>query len=458
MGRLAELSAVAQLNEVAVGRAYGDMEQSGFLLPVLAAEGGGHGHQQLCAAALAAVFSQAYSAVCRLSGGLHQCLIGQGGVLQQHGHQKLHGTEVFFSADKPVGQRGIALVIHQPQHAEHHADAVGRKPQTADRGQQPCPVAADALVLQLGKEGVEGLLLLGGEREANGVCLAQTAVELEEPAAQPTETAVHGLALYGGKDIVPHGAQGQVIEQEAREEAVLGIGYQRGNLPGCAAEQHRQAGLGYLYVFAVFAAVIGNGFVVEGFAKAVAIVAVLAAEGGGQGITLGFEHQGLTVVIVQCLKEGGSRAVGGQEEHAHGGLLGFVGIGRAALRGVLGLDAAVFLPFAAVAGAQVGMHHTHQVAAQGEPPLACRGGGVDKEVEVGVYLPLAVDAADPGEARRECGERAQQQKVGVFRGKAVAAYFGKQVGQRGVDIVGEHGGLCCGLGLRASCTGRIRRS
>ena len=50
-------------------------------------------------------------------------------------------------------------------------------------------------------------------------------------------------------------------------------------------------------IFTVFSPDVGYGFVVEGFAEAVGVVAIVRGEGIGESITFGFEHDALTVVV-----------------------------------------------------------------------------------------------------------------------------------------------------------------
>ncbi len=355
----------------------------------------------------------------------------------QHGHHQEHGSKVVVAAEQRGGQGSVALVVHQAQDGKRHADAVGRQSEPAHGWQQLHAEAPHALLLKFGEEPVEVGLLPARQRKAHGLGAGEAAVELEEASSQTDEPVVQRIVFVAGKDIVPCRPHGQRVEEEPGEEAVLGVGNQRAYLSGRAAEQDGQAGHGNLHVFAVFPAVVGDGLVVEGLAQAVAVVAVLAAEGGGQRVALGLEHQGPAVIVVQRLEEGRGGAVGRDEEHPDGRLLRLFALAVFPPLVVERLPAAILFPLLAVAHAQVGVHHVGQMAAQGEPALARRGLRADEQEEVGKHLPLPVKPPHLRQAGREHGECPQQQDVGVFGREAVGTDVGEQARQRGVHLVGE---------------------
>lgn len=85
---------------------------------------------------------------------------------------------------------------------------------------------------------------------------------------------------------------------------------------GRACEQGGEAGRLDADIFLVFSADVGDGFVVEGFAEAVRVVAVVGVEGVGESVALGLEHKTDAIVLVQSLIHGCGGGVCRDEQEA----------------------------------------------------------------------------------------------------------------------------------------------
>lgn len=247
---------------------------------------------------------------------------------------------------------------------------------------------------------VEGLLLAQGQGELDGRGVLECMVESQELFAQGVKVFVQGLSGAFVKDVVPFGFLVQVVEEEAAEQAVLYVGHEVDHLLRGAGEYGGKAGLFHLDVFPLAAAEVGDGFVVKGFAEAVGEVAEVLAEGGGEGIAFGLEHQALLVVLIEGLVDGGGAAVGREEEEADGrrcGLRDAVGF----LLTLVGFFLQPELFF--LLGAEVPefvVNGLYEASAEAESAFATAGTSGDEEIEVGINDHLGVDAGDVGEAGR----------------------------------------------------------
>ena len=115
----------------------------------------------------------------------------------------------------------------------------------------------------------------------------------------------------------------EVIENETAEKTVFGILDERANLLGRAREECGEAGRLDAYIFLVLSADIGDGFVVEGFAEAVGVIAIVGVEGVGERVALGLEHQAVAVALVQGLIDGSGGGVCWDSRRRRGGSSSF---------------------------------------------------------------------------------------------------------------------------------------
>lgn len=130
------------------------------------------------------------------------------------------------------------------------------------------------------------------------------------------EVVVEGDAGTTVKDIVPVALGIEVIEEETTEKAVFGIFDERTDLLGRACEQGGKAGRLDADIFLVFSADVGDSLVMEGFAEAVRVVAVVGVKGVGEGVALGLEHKTDAIVLVQSLIHGCGGGVCRDEQEA----------------------------------------------------------------------------------------------------------------------------------------------
>lgn len=200
----------------------------------------------------------------------------------------------------------------------------GRETHSADGGDNVFSVGVKLAGLDVGEVGVETGALVGGHFHADGLERLQEFVQGIELLSELTEVFVEGHSVAGIEDIVPFAFGVQVVEHEAGEEAVLGILDEAADLGGRAGEECGEAGRFDADVFFVLAAYVGDGFVVEGFAEAVGVVAIVGVEGVGQGVAFGFEHQAFAVIFIECLIDGGGAGVGRNEEETERRLFGFL--------------------------------------------------------------------------------------------------------------------------------------
>ena len=138
-------------------------------------------------------------------------------------------------------------------------------------------------------------------------------------------------------------------------------------------------------------------FVAAG-ARAVGEVAKVLSESGGEGVSFRIEHQSLFAVLVEDLVYGRRTALGRQEEKPDGRrsrfryavafLLPFVGF----------LVLAVLFLFNLRLGTKFVVDGFHNGIAQAKTSFSCVGTGRDEKVEVGIDVPLGVDAGDVRQA------------------------------------------------------------
>lgn len=285
--------------------------------------------------------------------------------------------------------------VGQPERREDHRDPEGDEPQAADAGHDV--VAEEEVVFVLGGAvvGVEGTLLGFREREAHFGQGVELLVEVEEAEADVIEDFVERGTVATRKYIDPLQPEVDVVEDETREKAVLGIGNQGGYLAGRSGEDGRQTGPQQLDELPVLAAGVGYGFVVEGLAEAITVVAEVGTEDVGQGIALGFEHQSVAAIVVEDLIDRSGAGVGRDDEHPERGLFGRLQFGMVLLCVLVAdfLDA-VLVHLVAVEGAELVVDGLREAAAEREAPFAGRGRGRDEEEEVGEDLAATVDAED----------------------------------------------------------------
>ena len=119
--------------------------------------------------------------------------------------------------------------------------------------------------------------------------------------AELFEVVVKGDAGAAVEHVVPVALGIEIIEEEAAEKTVFGIFDERTHLLGRASEECGEAGRLDADIFLVLSTDVGDGFMVEGFAEAIGVVAIVGVEGIGKGVALGLEHQSDAVVLVQGL-------------------------------------------------------------------------------------------------------------------------------------------------------------
>ena len=134
-----------------------------------------------------------------------------------------------------------------------------------------------------------------------GTMFGEDAVEVVVVLAEGCEVVFKGVVAGFGEDVVPDEFGVEVVEEEAAEEAVLRIGDEVQDLPGRAGEDCGEPRVLDVYIFTVFAADVGYGFVVESFAEAVGVVAVVGAEGVCEGVAFCLEHKSLAAIVIEDL-------------------------------------------------------------------------------------------------------------------------------------------------------------
>lgn len=146
-------------------------------------------------------------------------------------------------------------------------------------------------------------------------------MEVVELLSESLEMFVKCGVGMGAEHVVPYEAEVEEVEDDAAEQAVLGIGDEIQNLPGCSGEERVKAWILDVHIFTVLAADVGDGLVMESLAEAVGVVAVVGAESVGQSVALGLEHQAGAAIVAEDLIDGRGGGVGWDEEHPHRRLL-----------------------------------------------------------------------------------------------------------------------------------------
>ena len=379
-----------------------------------------------------------------LGGGLFEVFAGEfapdaEGVAEEDGGDGHGGAVVFLVADD--GGREFAGV-HQAEGGEDEGDAEGDEAEAADGGDDVVAEEAGVLGLGCGVPGVEVLLLVLGEDEFGIGPVEKGFVEVEVALSQGVEDGVEGAGGAAGKDVDPDGLEVQVVENEAGEEAVFGVGDEGGDLPGRSGKDGGEARPQELDEFPVLAAGVGYGLVVEGLAKAVGVVAEVGLEGDGKGVALGLEEEAAAVVVAQDLVEGGGAGVGGDDEGFHLGEFWHRAARVFALFDVvLYLVGLVGGHFFVVLVPQLLVDGLDEAPAEGEAAFAGGGLGGDVEEEVCIDAAVAIDAVDGGDDGGEGDDGPEDEKIciGVGDGvggdgfqelREVAAELGREGGQR----------------------------
>lgn len=159
-----------------------------------------------------------------------------GGVLNEDASHVDGGAEIGDGADDGVGKRSA---VHEAERGEDHGEAECDEAEATDGGDDIGAEDVGILKLDVGKEAVELRLLVGSERETNGlVDVLKSLMKLEETEAKADEIIVE-IVGAGGEDIEPLDAEVHIIEDKTREEAVFGIGDERLDLEGRAGEECR---------------------------------------------------------------------------------------------------------------------------------------------------------------------------------------------------------------------------
>ena len=312
-----------------------------------------------------------------------------GGVLQECLGDGHCGVEVVVQAFE-VG--AVGAIVHHPDSGKNHCDAEGDEPEAAHGGDDFVPKELRVFPVDLAEPGVEGVFLGGREVEGDFTGLAKNVVEVVELDAQTLEVVVGRAAIGLGEDVLPLQAGGEVVEHKAAEKAVLGICDEVLDLFGCAGEEGAQAGVLEVDILAVFAADVGDVFVVEGLAEAVGVVAVVGGEGVGEGVAFGLEHDALAVIVAKDLIDGGGAGVGGDEEHPERRFLGLVHVHFLLVGLVLLHLLLVFHFLGLVDFAEAVVDGVDEEAAEDESAFAGGGTGGDEEEEVGPDGAFVVNA------------------------------------------------------------------
>lgn len=208
----------------------------------------------------------------------------------------------------------------QGGHDAHDADEVDGKP--VDGAGHVGRVDDLGALVEPAELVVEGVYLLVGEGEAE---LAEAAQVLHLTVPLAGVAFKHLLQVDGVAaelvDPVAHAAL--VVEQLAGEEAVLGRGDEEDDLLGRAAHHEGEAhGVCFAVFAAVAAPVVGEALVVEGGAEGVAPFAVLAPDGGDEGVGFELEDEAVAVGVDDVLHDAGAAVVAGDEIDFVDGLVG----------------------------------------------------------------------------------------------------------------------------------------
>lgn len=119
---------------------------------------------------------------------------------------------------------------------------------------------------------------------------------------------------------------------------------------------------------------------VECLAEAIGVVAVVGAEGVGEGVALGLEHEAFAVVVVEYLINGCGGRIGGDEKHLHRRFFGFLHGGFFLSGGVVFREAlSVFCHFGFIDFSQSVVYGLDKVSAECQAAFAGGGFGCDEE-------------------------------------------------------------------------------
>ena len=173
-------------------------------------------------------------------GGFREAFVNVCGVLQEGaGHD--HGSvEVALVTDDSLAE---VAVVHHADGRENHHYAEGHQAQAGDRCFE---IAAEHLrkaLVDVTEPVVEGTLLALGQFVFHVSQFDEDVVEVVEALAQGLEESISGVWSSASEDIFPFIVANEVVEQEAAEKAVLGVGNEALDLLGCAGEDAADAGL-----------------------------------------------------------------------------------------------------------------------------------------------------------------------------------------------------------------------
>ncbi len=390
VGDVFDLAGVAPAADDAVGGAGVDAEGGGGFGVGLAVEFGREGFEEL------ALLESCSRGGCG-SGGLEGFRFRESeedvGVVTEYDLGDGHRAAVV--GVEAAEFRKEAAVLHYPQSREYHRYAESDESKPSDGGHE----LVSAAVAVFGLPGGEGFVEVGGlrgrEGEADTAGLFEDGVEVVEFRSEFAEAVVKCGVGAGAEHIVPDEAEVEEVEDEAAEETVLGIGDEVDNLPGCSCQERGEARILDIHVFTVLAPDVGDGLVVEGLAEAVGVVAVVGAEGVGEGVALGLEHKSGSAVVAEHLIDGCGGGVGRDEEHTHRRFFGFFHIHFLFAGGVVfGELLLVFHYFGLVDFAEAVVDGFDDVAAEGEAAFAggCLGG--DEEEQVRIDGAVGIDSGD----------------------------------------------------------------
>lgn len=218
-------------------------------------------------------------------------------MLQKHTSHDEDSAEVGVVADEDIR---FGFTIHEAERGEDHRQAKSDEAEATDGSYNIETEKVGIFILNGGKETVKLLFLFGRQFETNRLGLLKGLVELEKLLTKIDKIIVEGNGGFG-KDIAPLELEIHIVENEAREKAVFGIGDECKNLMRRARKKCREARLGKLNELTVFSPGVGNHFVVKGFAEAIGEVAVIGLEGVGKGVAFSFEDETNATVIVENL-------------------------------------------------------------------------------------------------------------------------------------------------------------
>ena len=155
--------------------------------------------------------------------------------------------------------------------------------------------------------------MLRGYPEADRVDRLQCGVKVLVFLAKIQEVIIQRGEVIVCEDIVPDEAGGKAVENESREEAILGIGNEVLNLARCAGKDGGETRVLDFRQFMVFAAIIGYLLVVISLTEVVGIVAIIGGEGVGKGVTFGLKHKATLFVFKESLTHRGSTGISRDE-------------------------------------------------------------------------------------------------------------------------------------------------